>query len=206
MSIGITGAHRVGKTTLAKAVAARLNLSWVQSDVGGVLTELGLDASKPMDFKTRMFAQHKILEWHNELWSKHRSFITDRTPLDFLMYTLADINQNSTDWDADILRHYADACYSSANMYFSSLVLVQPGIAIVEDETKNTGALTRAFIDKLNTLMLGIASDPRLEALFSVIPAAELDLERRIKGVADLYKEDLQDLEESVKQGNLVFH
>lgn len=195
MSLGIVGCHRVGKTTLAKAISEKLDMPFVVSDVAGVLNSLDLDASKKMDFSTRMRAQHAILEWHCSQWSEHRVFVTDRTPMDFLMYTMGDIDQSSSDWDMGVLESYANACFSATNRHFSLVLQVEPGIPIVKTK-KNTGACVPAFMEKLNLIMKGLLCDSRLETEAAAMPRDILNHDQRLDIACD-YVEVMKNLSTS---------
>lgn len=198
------GSHRTGKSSLAKAAAKEMNIPFVRSDVSGVLDSLGLDASKQMDFVTRMKAQHAILDAHIGLWKKHRLFVTDRCPLDFLMYTVADIDQ-SGDWDDSVIQDYADRCYDLTNMYFTELILVQPGIPLVVDK-KNTGVMDKSFIFKLNVIAKGLMWDERLQVNSCQIREGLLDFNKRLETVCEVFNESLDPINNEREAVQAVLH
>jgi len=187
MGLGLAGTHRTGKTTLAKAVAEKLGLPFLQSEVAGVLDDMGISADQQMDFRTRMKAQFAILEHHSKLWRESPTFVADRTPLCFMMYTLSDIQPQG--WDQSVLEDYVESCFQVANRHFSTIVLLQPGIPVVK-ASKNTGRLSEALMFKQNYLAKGLLSDERLLAKASFIRESLIDLESRVDAVSAMYAED----------------
>lgn len=176
MSFGIAGVHRVGKTTLAKRLAETLDLPFLRTDVTGTLHKAGFRTDVPMSFKDRMKAQHAILEHLNEVYRQERIFITDRTPLCLMMYTLGDVTQDSG-WDQDVVEDYQNACFDLANQHFSHLFVVQPGIQVEVAEGK--GNLDEAYMNKLSSLILGLSVDDRLESPVLRLPTSMTDLNER---------------------------
>ncbi|MFN6383158.1 MAG: AAA family ATPase, partial [Pseudanabaena sp.] len=87
-NLGLCGAHRTGKTTLAIAISSDLNLPFVRTTTSQVFAQLGLDPAEPMDFQTRLFVQNHVLDAAEQVWQESASpFISDRTPIDMIAYT-----------------------------------------------------------------------------------------------------------------------
>src|SRR5215210_6620606 len=106
MSLGLCGSHRTGKSTLAKVIAQRTGKPYVKTITSSVFQEHGIDPALPMDFETRLRVQQQVLIAAGEVWqSEDQSFITDRTPIDMMAYTLADI-QGSTEVNLSELERY----------------------------------------------------------------------------------------------------
>ncbi len=174
--IGLCGSHRTGKTTLAEAVSNEKKIPFVKTSTSAVFAENGLDPAEPMDFETRLWIQHKVVDAAEEIWKKEGgAFVTDRTPIDMMAYTLADI-QGDTDVDCPSLNKYLDHCFAVTNKYFTALAVVQPGIPLVYESGK--AALNMAYMEHLNTLIIGLCGDERLVPPSSVI-------ERNIIGIGD---------------------
>ena len=97
VAIGLCGSHRTGKTTLAKEVSCKTGLKFIQTSTSEVFAQNGLDPSEPMDFSTRIWIQNKVVSAAEEVWKgAGERFITDRTPIDMMAYTLADIDGASS--------------------------------------------------------------------------------------------------------------
>ena len=160
-NLGLCGAHRTGKTTLAIAISTDLNLPFVRTTTSQVFAQLGLDPAEPMDFQTRLFVQNHVLDAAEQVWQESASpFISDRTPIDMIAYTLGDI-QGKTEVDFDLLSQYIDRCFASTNQFFQNLAIIQPGIPLVYEEGK--AALNAAYIEHINILVIGLCNDSRLK-------------------------------------------
>lgn len=177
LNIGICGSHRTGKTTLANALAEKLGIHLAITSTSDVFKKHGLDPAQPLEFKTRLWIQQLIIEAGEQVWRQSTPFVTDRTPIDMLAYTLADI-QGSTDVEFSALQHYAGTCFRITRQYFSSLVVVQPAIPLIYEVGK--AALNQAYIEHLNNLIIGLCYDERLTIQPIVIKREILSLEERI--------------------------
>lgn len=181
--IGICGSHRTGKTTLAQAISKQTGIPVVKTSTSAVFKLHGLNPAQPISFKTRLWIQHSIIDAAVEAWSSQKcAFITDRTPIDFMAYTLADI-QGATEVDFSELEIYVAQCFEVTNQFFTTLAVLQPAIPLVYEEGK--AALNRAYMEHLNTIIQGLCSDERLKCPSIVIKRNIISLEGRIKTVLD---------------------
>lgn len=124
---GITGAHRSGKTTLAKELAESLGFEFLETKVTDVFTQLGVDPKANLPFDQRIDVQNEImksLQVQYELRSG-KMFIADRTPFDVLGYTMADIQRNTLDEEmrAKVYRQVNFAAEIIANNLLACLIL-----------------------------------------------------------------------------------
>lgn len=91
MRIFISGAQRVGKTTVAKELATRLNLSYLDAKVSQAIKEQGIgkpdDHLESNDFFRQMEVQDFVSDHLNNLFSNNVDFVTDRCFLDVNAYT-----------------------------------------------------------------------------------------------------------------------
>jgi len=176
--IGLCGSHRTGKTTLAKEVALKMGLDFVQTSTSDVFSENGLNPSEPMDFDTRIWIQNKIISAAEQVWkTAQKRFITDRTPIDMMAYTLADIDGSSS-VNFAALEEYLDHCFQVTDTIFSHLFILQPAIPLVYEEGK--AALNRSYMEHLNVLMQGLCCDERLHCPVYHIPRNILPVEDRV--------------------------
>jgi AAA domain len=186
-NLGLCGAHRTGKTTLAIAIASHFNIPFVRTTTSQVFAQLGLDPAEPMDFKTRLFVQNHVLDAAEQIWqSSANPFISDRTPIDMIAYTLGDI-QGKTDVDIDLLNQYLDRCFASTNQFFQNLAIIQPGIPLVYEEGK--AALNAAYIEHINVLVIGLCSDRRLNTNVFCNARDVVNLELRILNILEHFGE-----------------
>ncbi|MCA6501568.1 MAG: AAA family ATPase [Pseudanabaena sp.] len=186
-NLGLCGAHRTGKTTLAIAISSLLNIPFVRTTTSQVFAQLGLDPAEPMDFQTRLFVQNHVLDAAEQVWQESASpFISDRTPIDMIAYTLGDI-QGKTEVDFDLLSQYIDRCFASTNQFFQNLAIIQPGIPLVYEEGK--AALNAAYIEHINILVIGLCSDRRLKTNVFCNARNAIDLEARILNILEHFGE-----------------
>jgi len=182
-NLGLCGAHRTGKTTLAIALASHLNIPFVRTTTSQVFAELGLDPAEPMDFKTRLFVQNHVLGAAEQVWQDSVSpFVSDRTPIDMIAYTLGDI-QGRTEVDIDLLSQYIDRCFASTNKFFQNLAIIQPGIPLVYEEGK--AALNASYIEHINVLVIGLCQDSRIRANIFCNPREAIALDGRIRNILE---------------------
>ncbi len=181
LRIGLCGSHRTGKTTLAEAISKKTRIPFIKTSTSAVFEQHGLHPAQPLSFKTRLWIQHRIIEAAVEVWQAEKgSFITDRTPIDFMAYTLADI-QGTTEVDFAELETYLEHCFEVTNQFFTTLTVLQPAIPLVHEQGK--AALNRAYMEHLNILIQGLCSDERLKCTSIVIKRNIISLETRIKTI-----------------------
>lgn len=182
--LGIAGVHRSGKSTLAKEFADQYDMNYLETDVSSVFEELGLDPAVTYDFATRLKVQRAILRHVDKLYGiaereERNNTITDRTPLDLLMYTYAEVaGDNLSEADTAALAAYTEECFEVLNRRFGMIMVLQPGIPIVEAPGKastNTG-----YMEHLNMICLGLMSDERVKVKSAFIPRSVTDLQRRV--------------------------
>jgi AAA domain len=186
MNIGLCGSHRTGKTTLAEAISRRTGMPFLKTVTSEVFQQCGLDPSGPMDFQKRLWIQHKILDAAEKIWQAEKAqFITDRTPVDMMAYTLADI-QGTTEVNFDELEGYLARCIDVTNAFFTLLVLVQPGIPLMHEEGK--AALNEGYLEHLNYMILGLCNDARVRGTFVYLHRAMTSLDDRVNTVLNELK------------------
>ena len=176
--IGLCGAHRVGKTTLAQAVSQAAGIPFLKTHTSHIFQKHGLDPAKPMAFETRLAIQQEILSAGEAVWRKETThFISDRTPLDMAAYTLADIH-GATTINETAFRQYLMDCFEKTNRFFSILVIVPPGIPLIHEPGK--AALHEAYIEHIHTLIVGLCHDERVSAKIYHLGRDVLSLDDRV--------------------------
>lgn len=177
--IGLCGAHRVGKTTLALALSQAANIPFLKTYTSQIFAKHGLDPAKPLPFQTRLSIQQEILAAGEDVWRQASGrFVSDRTPLDMAAYTLADV-QGTTEVDSTALLGYVRDCIQKTNQFFSQLIIVPPGIPLIHEPGK--AALHEAYIEHIHTLIVGLCYSQNLSARISTLDRAILSLEARVK-------------------------
>ncbi len=184
-NIGICGAHRTGKTTLAKALAKALNMPFVEIGTSAIFAKNNLDPAKPMDFRTRLYIQQQILKHAVEVWFEYKQpFVCDRTPIGMMAYTLAEVQGDTLDERTEQeLEVYLLLCKSATEKYFNYLFLVPPAIPITA--AKGKASLSRGYIEHIHRLCVGFFHDTDTIQAGSQLPRSLTDLDDRVKFVAD---------------------
>lgn len=186
--IGACGAHRCGKTTLAQAFAEQHNIPFVRTSGTEVFALIGKDPKVDYPIEDRIVIQEAILFAFERQYAAARSmspvWISDRTPIDLASYMLADVKRGTFAGQpglAEMVNGYVSRCIEATNQWFSTVVLVQPGIKLVEEAGKAPAC--PAFIEHLNALQLGLLLDERLLSRHYMIPRKVTDLTDRVDAV-----------------------
>ena len=179
--IGLAGSHRVGKTTLAREYAKRSEIALVETPTSAVFKEMGISTSGPLPFDVRLDVQEELLRRFDRQYREHmaKPAISDRTPMDLLMYTMADaVHDAVPEALQERLERYANDCFDVTNRHFHLLIVVRPGIQIAQAEGK--GTLNKAYIEHLNALVIGLMADQRLKVPHFYMPRSALELKERL--------------------------
>jgi hypothetical protein len=209
--IGLVGSHRCGKTSLARQYALKHGIPFLETSVSAIWRELGYDPSALYDFETRLTIQERILERVDAKFAEFsgREFITDRTPLDMAAYLIGDaIGDRVPDSCQERVKKYVADCFEATNRRFGVVILIQPGIPLVKEEGK--AAMNEAYIEHLNSLMLGLTCDERLRSCNFYLPRAVVDMDRRIgaleAAIGRAKATVVLDYKNQKDQGELVLH
>jgi len=183
--IGLCGSHRTGKTSLARAYAEKQKIAFVETSVSAIFRELGHDPATAFDFKTRLDIQEVILDRLDQVYGKldpAALAITDRTPIDMLAYTMAEaVGAAVGEAEQARFARYTQRCLEVTNKRFSTLVLLQPGIPLVFEEGK--ALMNPAYIEHLNSLMLGLSVDERVKCSHFYILRRLTDMNERVEAL-----------------------
>ncbi len=182
MRVGLVGAHRVGKTTTAEHLQEAIGKPFIRTDVTGTFEKAGKDPRVVEPFSNRLDVQELILEACIEQWKGETDFITDRTPLDFLMYTYCDI-VGKTEVDHDRLLAYREACLKACYDHFDRLFVIQPAVPIVEVTGK--ALCNKSYIDELNYMAIGLLFELHHTIGAYVVPKPLLSIEERISFIRE---------------------
>lgn len=211
--LGITGSHRSGKTTLARAYAAKEKVAYVEVRASDVFKDMGLDPAATYDFGTRLSVQEEILRRFDKAYAKHTAglgAVTDRTPIDLIAYTLADATGNAVGEEHQArLKKYIQDCLDVTNKRFSAVILIQPGIPLVHEEGK--AALNEAYIEHLNSLMLGLLVDERVKVPHFYLKRHMTDLDVRLQALKNSARKIVERAEaefasELIDKGKVAIH
>lgn len=176
MMIGLIGVHGTGKTTLAQEVADKLGYHFCKTSTSDVYKRLGKDPAVRMTFDERLEVQYAILNELRVEWQSYagENAITDRTPIDLMGYTLADVDtyDKLTEKQEAMLSYYLGNCLGTYVKFFDKLVVL-PNQCFVEGSTDKLRAnLSWGYSYKLDTILRGILSANGIE--FTAIRSSNL--------------------------------
>lgn len=187
MNFGLIGAHRSGKTTLAETVSNETGLPLVLTSSSAVCKAMGINPAEQMSLVVRMNLQKAILRNAVDAWKLEKEgFITDRTPIDMIAYTMADIGPETASDPrlAMLVAEYIEECYEAYNNNFHGAMFVPSVIPIVEDRNKATAACNKPYIEHVSMLMLGFATDKRSRVAFHYLSRDCLAIKDRVGAVS----------------------
>lgn len=188
IKLGFAGAHRTGKTSLANVLSQELHLPFLKTDTQRVFKQWGLDPAGTMNFRTRLSIQHHILHAAIEVWRPASGgFVTDRTPIDFMAYTLAEL-QGNTEVEFAELEMYVEQCFQVVRKFFTHIGVIQPAIPIKYEVGK--AAMNRAYMEHLNVLVEGLCGDERMQCKSFILPRKTIDLHERVKIILAQIREE----------------
>lgn len=204
--IGLVGAHRTGKTTLAKEFSLKSGIPFVPVHAGEVFKRFRIDPSADMGLETRIAVQRAILAEATEQWGRLPApFVTDRTPIDMLGYTLMDVTASNVTPEMEVeLANYVSECFAACNRHFGILVLVQPGIQVVQEDWK--GVASEIYRYKLNILLRGLLMNNRATAEAHAIGERTVSLEARVGLLAKIVGERLAREAQSAQSYSKMAH
>lgn len=168
MMIGIAGVHGTGKTSLAREAAEKLGFHFCKTSVADVYKRLGKDPAVRMTFDERMDCQIEIL---NELRIEWQSYagenaIADRTPIDLMVYALADVDSYDVltkDQEAR-LALYLGNCLGTYVKFFDKIAVTPNVILAKPGETDKVRAnMSWGYCFKFDALVRGILSQNGIE-------------------------------------------
>jgi hypothetical protein len=125
---GIAGAHRTGKTTLAKEVAALSGIPYHDASISQIARELGVSEVDNLPIAERVKVQEHILKRYLELLDQApRPCITDRTPLDMIGYMLGEVTMhNTTPEEGELINGYVNQCLEATKTHFGAIMITRP--------------------------------------------------------------------------------
>jgi len=189
LALGICGAHRTGKTTLAIALSHKLGIPFIPIDASSVFLQHGYHPSQSFGVSARLFLQQKILEKAESIWFEvdEPSFICDRTPIDMAAYMLTDVSNSELDQHTqDEIMSYLGECFRVAKRYFGKIVLVPPAIPFIPAHDK--AAINEPLIFKLHYEISGMLS--ALDVDYRKLPNDCIELSDRVEFVEKFWREN----------------
>lgn len=178
MCIAFVGAHRTGKTTLAREVSRATGIPFAETSTTAVMKELGLNPVADMPFIDRLHMQELLLKHHAEwIGTLPRPVILDRSPLDMIAYTIAEIGMHhDLSYDERVMEYCADAAHI-VRRHYGMVIAVRPLSEYEADPTKPPPSMS--YQTHIQFIIEGSMEMMQEMVLTHVI--AERDLSQRVE-------------------------
>lgn len=193
--IGMCGAHRTGKTTLCRELEENYGVHFIQTNVSTVLADCGVTPGSLINLPFLDFChvQTIVLEHLGTIAAdlasdKTRCYVVDRTVIDALAYFRQYFNSKFFyELDAErnhferVALQYVETALEVSSIY-DHLVLVQPGIQLVQESGKAVNDLF--YINQINTSILGdltylTQAMPYRTDWITIVPPSMINLSER---------------------------
>lgn len=187
MKIAICGSSGTGKTTLAKELEKAVKeLNFISTSAKEVWPKYGLDKhTDPHDMPIEIFRdyQNDILERRSEVLNNYESYITDRSPIDNIVYYLQGVAMRE---NSGISKLYLDKVEEKLKELDLIIYLPLTQAIILEDDGKRVQ--NWYYQCMINSMFMNILSNPGLWGLDSnifirtpVISSTKRDLESKVR-------------------------
>lgn len=191
--LSFSGSHRSGKSTTAQIVAQKLGLEFFDGSFGKLAAELGYNSVDALSIEDRLTMQERCLALHvAKITAMGRPVITDRSPLDFAAYCLAEIGMHSGINVGASRRAwaYAENCIEVTRRHYGAVAILRPLPTYTEEAGKPGPCL--AFQTHIQLLIEGAAMRIHNDiALFHITP---FDLEYRVTAAAGFFSQVVMNL------------
>lgn len=155
---GLSGPHKSGKTTLAKAVAKKWDMKYVDVDLSSVLRAFSATPNEIIPFARRLeIQQNMVSHLINTLTDADDNYITDRTFLDIAGYTLSYMPHLVSDIESETVKMIVDQCYRAQEAFFDKVIILGNSFeSCPKPENSGKGGFNWAWNFQLQTLMKGM--------------------------------------------------
>lgn len=187
VKIGLLGAHRTGKTTLAKEFSKRMEIPFIPVSISSLQAEIGYNSAKQdYSFDDRIKIQDHLLTRVVEITNGTQgSSIFDRCTLDLVGYASLAITDHLSVEQGDWFKQYVTDCVAAANETLNLVTLLQPGIPLTDCATSANSC--NGLIHALNLTYLGLLNHGELYIGHMKMPAEFTYLELRMQLMISTY-------------------
>lgn len=159
LTLAFSGTHGSGKTTLAKLIATKTGAQFLPSNAGEVHRQFGVTASENIPFNLRIEIQIAILnDWEEAVAAglEKGPVVTDRSPLDFAAYLLAEVPRDLDERLSASANHFIEHCMKRC-IELSPILFCHPHEAILGPRGKDKApAGNKSYAQLVHFLMLGL--------------------------------------------------
>lgn len=153
--IAIAGVHGIEKTILAKDLASRLGINFLETNISGApIWERYLKTSI-YQLQDRIKIQDGILDYLYQVFESHRgtSFVADRSFTDIAMYLLSAGALTSAYRCQNEFFEFLDDIKSHIPRMFDHIFVLQPSITLTDNI--NPSYLAESYKEMLNIISIG---------------------------------------------------
>ncbi|WP_062120269.1 AAA family ATPase [Aureimonas sp. AU40] len=181
MLIGLSGAHRSGKTTVMESLRSMTGMPTLKTSTAKLVERLGIDLAKPMTLVSRIEFQTAVFENYVEEIGKARSggasLIVDRTPVDMAAYLLAEVGMSSHkalgDRGIQAVNAYAELCRDYLRENFAFVFVLRP-LPVYEVEP-NKPAPNFAYQQHYQMVIEGFLAALQGQLDYAIVPFTDHD-------------------------------
>ncbi|MDC9581929.1 AAA family ATPase [Xenorhabdus sp. PR6a] len=200
--LGLCGAQGSGKTTLAKTFSEQTGVPYFDAGVRHILKRNGFDCRAEMTLPEYFRMQKTVCK---ELFASYptESFVTDRTPIDVMAYTLAYVPPTiSTDtkegYDIELgLTDIISELRLATEKHFSNIVMARGTFVSGQTDTRTDRASVHlGYRLKIESLIEGEMRrfsefTNTAGVVFQVIPSHIQDLSKRVDSLIGVYEKHI---------------
>ncbi|WP_375292162.1 AAA family ATPase [Sphingomonas melonis] len=185
MRIGFCGAHRTGKTTLARTIARIYQLPLLSSSASAVAARHSFDMAHHNRLDTGISMQVEQLETMIEGFEANPAgFVSDRTPLDAAAYLLADATASAgTPLSRETAVTYVEKAMALTAKHFDAVILVPPAITFEPMDGKPP--MNEAYQEHHHMLVRGMLFDDEIAIATGQIKRTNIARLDRVSAVLD---------------------
>lgn len=172
MNVYIVGAHRTGKSTLAKEIAARKGMEYFPVNLKDcpVWNDYDYSNLESISFKTRIAIQQALLDYYIKQVEGKDNCVFDRSVIDIYTYSLT--LQPQTLEDIEIVEKHEQSLIYHLNIeQRDKIILVQPGIEIKET---NSVFYSEYKQYQLNYIFIGILNTYFIQKKFHYLESIDI--------------------------------
>jgi hypothetical protein len=183
MKIGLAGAHRVGKTTLAQKIVEHLpHMQFAATNITSspVWEHYGINPSDSFTFVERLAIQQQLFfHLKNVVQNSSPDAIFDRTYIDLLGYLYSNIDSTcSSLFDSQVM-NFTIQCMNSLTTDFHKIIIIPPSIEPVAADNKvGKVFMSRGYIEAINNHIVSYAV--RSNVPYVIMPFEMTDFDERI--------------------------
>jgi nicotinamide riboside kinase len=187
MRIGFCGAHRTGKSTLARVVAKTFKIPFLTSVASKVAADFGFNMATDnrltidgIDMQAEQM--RAMLE---QIEAAGPKFVADRTPIDAAAYLLADATASAgSHGTREYAVQYVEKAMRNTAKNFDLVILVPP--AITFEAVDGKPPMNEAYQEHHHLLVRGMLTDTEIGINSYSIERDNIDRDNRIAAVLDL--------------------